>query len=50
VLVQLENLLTIPAIARKLESGALHLHGWVLKGGLVHAYAPRRGEFVPLAG
>jgi carbonic anhydrase len=49
VLVQLENLLTIPAVARGLVRGDLRLHGWVLKGGRIYAYGPHAGEFVPLA-
>ena len=49
VLVQLENLLTIPAIMRSLDRGLMHLHGWVSKGGLIYAYGPHLGQFVPLA-
>lgn len=49
VLVQLENLRTIPAVALKLERGDLHLHGWSYRDGTIFSYAPQRGAFVPLA-
>ncbi len=51
VLVQLENLRTLPAIASRLVKGDLHLHGWVYKIGTgeVFAYETRSGQFVPLA-
>jgi carbonic anhydrase len=51
VLVQLENLRTLPAVASKLVKGGLHLHGWVYKieTGEVFAYDPEAGQFVPLA-
>jgi len=50
VLVQLENLRTHPAVAAKLASGKLKLHGWVykLETGDVFAYDPIRGQFLPL--
>lgn len=51
VLVQLENLRTLPAVASRLAKGDLHLHGWVYKieSGEVFAYDPAGGQFVPLA-
>lgn len=51
VLVQLENLRTLPAVAARLRKGDLHLHGWVYKieTGEVFAYDPGPGQFVPLA-
>lgn len=51
VLVQLENLRTLPAVASRLVKGNLHLHGWVYKieTGEVFAYDPAAGQFVPLA-
>jgi len=51
VLVQLENLRTLPAVARRLANDDLHLHGWVYKieTGEVFAYDPSNGQFVPLA-
>ena len=51
VLVQLENLRTLPAVAARLVKGGLHLHGWVYKieTGEVFAYDPGAGQFVPLA-
>jgi len=47
VLVQLENLRTHPAVAARLASGKLKLHGWVYKieTGEVFAYDPMRGQF-----
>lgn len=51
VLVQLENLRTLPAVASRLVKGDLHLHGWVYKieTGEVFAFDPESGQFVPLA-
>ena len=49
VLVQLENLRTIPAVARQLDRGELHLHGWLYRDGVVDAYDVHRGQFTPLA-
>lgn len=51
VLVQLENLRTLPAVAARLVRGDLHLHGWVykLETGEVFAFDMATGQFVPLA-
>lgn len=51
VLVQLENLETLPAVASRLVRGDLHLHGWVytIETGNVVAYDPEQGQFVALA-
>jgi carbonic anhydrase len=51
VLVQLENLRTLPSVASRLARGDLHLHGWVYKieTGEVFAYDAAGGQFVPLA-
>ncbi|MGE0608286.1 MAG: carbonic anhydrase [Pirellulales bacterium] len=51
VLVQLENLRTLPSVASRLVRGDLHLHGWVYKieTGEVFAYDTPTGQFVPLA-
>lgn len=51
VLVQLENLRTLPAVASRLLKGDLHLHGWVYKieTGDVFAYDLVSGQFVPIA-
>jgi carbonic anhydrase len=51
VLVQLENLRTLPSIAPRLMRGDLHLHGWVYKiqTGDVFAYDLASGQFVPIA-
>ncbi|REK05527.1 MAG: carbonic anhydrase [Planctomycetota bacterium] len=51
VLVQLENLRTLPSVASRLVQGDLVLHGWVYKfeTGEVFAYDPEAGQFVELA-
>lgn len=51
VLVQLENLRTLPSVAPRLQRGNLHLHGWVYKieTGEVFAYDLSSGQFVPVA-
>jgi carbonic anhydrase len=51
VLVQLENLRTLPAVGSRLVRGDLHLHGWVYKieTGEVFAYDVENTQFVKLA-
>lgn len=51
VLVQLENLRTLPSVGSRLFRGDLHLHGWVYKieTGEVFAYDVDAGQFVKLA-
>jgi carbonic anhydrase len=51
VLVQLENLRTLPVVISRLAKGDLHLHGWVYKieTGEVFAYDLMCGQFVPVA-
>lgn len=51
VLVQLENLRTLPSVASRLVRGDVHLHGWVYKiqTGEVFAYDLTSGQFVPIA-
>jgi len=51
VLVQLENLRTLPAVASRLVRGDLHLHGWVykLETGEVFAYDVASGQFISVA-
>jgi carbonic anhydrase len=50
VLVQLENLRTLPPVAARLARGDLHLHGWVYKieTGEVFAYDRATSQFLPL--
>jgi carbonic anhydrase len=48
VLVQLENLRAIPAVAARLKGGDLHLHGWIYAAGVIFAYDPQQEQFVPL--
>lgn len=51
VLVQLENLRSLPPVAAKLATGELHLHGWVykLETGEVFTYDSAQGQFVSLS-
>ncbi len=51
VLVQLEHLRTLPAVAARLAKGDLKIHGWVYKieTGGVFAFEPTTGQFVPIA-
>lgn len=51
VLVQLENLRTLPAVGSRLVRGDLHLHGWVYKieTGEVFAYDVENAQFGKLA-
>lgn len=51
VLVQLENLRTLPAVGSRLVRGDLHLHGWVyiIETGEVFAYDIASGQFTKLA-
>jgi carbonic anhydrase len=50
VLVQLENLCTLPCVAARLVRGDLGLHGWVYKieTGEVFTYEPESGQFVAI--
>ena len=52
VLAQLENLRTFDFVARKLDSGALKMNGWVFKiaTGQVFDYDPVSGPFLQLGG
>ncbi len=51
VLVQLENLRTMPVVAARAASGRLSLHGWVYRidTGQVFAYDRAQKQFLPLA-
>ncbi|MCA9036357.1 MAG: carbonic anhydrase [Planctomycetaceae bacterium] len=51
VLVQLENLKTLPAVASRIEGDDLHLHGWVymIETGEVFAYDADVEQFVNVA-
>lgn len=50
VLVQLENLRTLPAVGSRTVRGDLHLHGWVygIETGEVFAYDVEIGQFAKL--
>jgi carbonic anhydrase len=51
VLVQMENLETLPTVASRLVRGDVRLHGWVytIETGEVFAYDSEQGQFVSLA-
>jgi carbonic anhydrase len=51
VLVQLENLRTLPAVASRLVRGDLHVHAWVyqIETGAVFAYDADAAQYVSIA-
>jgi carbonic anhydrase len=51
VLVQLEHVRTLPAVAARMKQGSLRLHGWVYKieTGEVFAFDVESEQFVPVA-
>lgn len=51
ILISLENLLTFPWLARRVEAGTLSLHGWYfdLDMGKLLSYNPDNGQFETLA-
>jgi carbonic anhydrase len=51
ILISLENLLTFPWLAQRVEAGTLALHGWYfdLDAGQLLGYHPDTGEFEKLA-
>jgi len=50
VLVQIESLMTHPAVSSALKAGMLNVHGWVYKieTGEVYDFDPQRHQFSPL--
>lgn len=50
VVQHLANLMTYPAVAKRVADGSLRLHGWhyTIESGSVQQYDPRRLAFVPL--
>lgn len=50
ILHSLDNLMTYPWLARRVEEGNLMLHGWYfdIDTGALLAYSPRQQEFLPL--
>lgn len=50
VLVQIENLKTLPVVASSLARGDLSIHGWVYKfqTGEIFSYDPEKGQFLPI--
>ncbi|MEA3491102.1 MAG: carbonic anhydrase [Campylobacterota bacterium] len=51
VIFQLQNLLTYPAVKRRVDEGKVFLHGWHydMKSGAIDYYDDELYEFVPLA-
>lgn len=51
VLIQLENIRTLPSVASRLVKGDLNLHGWVYKfeTGDVFSYNLEQGQFIKLS-
>lgn len=47
----LSNLMTYPAVARRVAEGNLSLHGWyyIIERGVIEAYDPEQLAFAPLA-
>ncbi len=52
VILSLGNLMTFPMVRRRVEEGALQLHGWYfdMANGRLKAYDPARGGFEVLVG
>ena len=50
VIFQLENLLTYPAVKRRVDKGEVFLHGWYydMKSGMIECYDDEQYEFRPL--
>lgn len=50
ILQSLDNLLTYPWLKRRVEAGALKLHGWYfdIESGALMAYSVRQQQFLPL--
>lgn len=50
VLVQLDNMLTHPTVAKAIKAKQLRVHGWVydMSGGTVETYDANAGAFVPI--
>jgi len=50
VLFQLENLLTYPAVKKRVDRGTLFLHGWHydIESGHIEYYDDEKNEFLPL--
>lgn len=51
VIYQLDNLLTYPAVRKRVEDGTLFLHGWHynLEDGSIESYDDENFEFKPLS-
>jgi carbonic anhydrase len=52
VVQHLTNLMTYPAVSRRVADGTLDLHGWhyVIETGCVEYYDPQRLAFLPISG
>ena len=49
VVLQLERLMQYPMVQRRVEAGALSLHGWhyVIEDGEIHVFDAQQGDFLP---
>jgi carbonic anhydrase len=49
VVLQLERLMRYPMVQRRVEAGALSLHGWhyVIEDGEIHVFDAQQGDFLP---
>jgi carbonic anhydrase len=49
VVLQLERLMQYPMVKRRVEAGALSLHGWhyVIEDGEIHVFDAQQGDFLP---
>lgn len=49
VVLQLERLMQYPMVRRRVEAGALSLHGWhyVIEDGEIHVFDAQQGDFLP---
>ncbi|MRI58099.1 MAG: carbonic anhydrase [Epsilonproteobacteria bacterium] len=50
ILVQIEHLLTYPAVKRRVDDGSLRLHGWYyrIEDGVIEYFDEEAGEFRPI--
>ena len=50
VIFQLENLLTYPAVKKRVDAGKIFLHGWHydIEEGIIEYYDDEKYEFTPL--
>jgi len=51
VITQIENLLTYPSVKKRVDSGAIVIHGWVydIESGNIDYFDPETSQFVPIS-